>query len=208
MKLLLLSLLFATAISNGQSKKELFFDIDSIPITKNEFLKRTDHTVNIGGTTEKNGIIINKLFLRKQFGTLSSDQYKKLKNYLRQTSSEPSNNIIVLNYYSGLDTVNPNEKSSWNIYYKSYSKKLNKMGDITQYWIYKYDENLSYHHADEINWQRDTSGLIEQTFFSFHFNAGSCAVILPNGNYYTYFGEYGPDEVYTGIEELKKNYAN
>lgn len=208
MKQLLLSLLFITAICNGQAKKELFFDVDSIPITKGEFLKRTDHTVNVGGTIEKNGILINKLFIRKKIDTLSSEQYDKLKNYLKNASSDVSKNIIVINYYSGLDKVNPNEKSSWNIYNKSYLKKLNKTGNITPYWIYKHDENLSYHHADAINWLRDTSGFIEKTFFPFHFNLGSCVIILPNGNYYTYFGEYGPDEVYAGIEELKKNYAN
>jgi hypothetical protein len=190
MKRLLLSLLFTAAICNAQSKKEIFFDVDSILITKNEFLKRTDHTVNIGGTLEKNGIVINKLFTRKKIGTLSSEQYGKLKNHLKKNSSDVSdNNIIVINYYSGLDTVNPNEKSSWNIYNKSYLKKLNKTGNISQYWIYKYDENLNYHHADEINWLHDTSGFIEKTFFPFHFNAGSCVVILPNANYYIYFGE-------------------
>lgn len=212
MKKLLLLFLFTTLICQGQTKKELFFDIDSIPITKSEFLKRTDHTINVGGKTEDNNVILNKLFIRKKIDSLSLGKYSQLKNYLNLTPSKNADlndKIIVINYYSGLDKITHGEgKSQWNIYYKSYPKKLNKMGNIAQFWIYKYDDNLEHHHADRINWLYDKSGLIEKTFFPYHFNSGSCVVILPNGKYYSYFGEYGPDEVYAGIEELKKNYAN
>lgn len=212
MKKLLLLFLLITSFCNGQSKKELFFDIDSTSITKTEFLKKTDHTINIGGKTENDNTIINKLFLRKKIAALSPEKYSLLKNYLRlplSDTAEPNNKIIVINYYSGLDHANETEgKSHWNIYHRSYPKKLNKMGDIAQYWIYKYDKNLDHHHADEINWLYDKSALIEKIFFPYHFNSGSFAVILPNGQYYTYFGEYGSDQVFSAIEEMKKYHAN
>ncbi|MFD2603584.1 hypothetical protein [Flavobacterium suzhouense] len=209
MKQLLFYFFFAIITCNAQSKEELYFDIDSTAITKSEFLKRTDHTINVRGSVEKNGVTINKLFIRKKIDTLSSEKYIQLRKYLNLSASDFNHQIIVINYYSGLDTVLPNEgKYQWNIYSKSYPKKLKKMGNISQFWIYKYDDNLNYHHANEINWYHDKSGFIEKTFFPYHFNSGNCAVILPNGKYYTYFGEYGPDEVYAGINELKKNYAN
>ncbi|PZR19643.1 MAG: hypothetical protein DI539_13390 [Flavobacterium psychrophilum] len=209
MKQLLFYFFFVATTCNAQSKKELYFDTDSTAITKNEFIKRTDHAINVGGSVEKNGVVINKLFIRKKIDTLVPEKYIQLRKYLNMSGSNFDNQIIVINYYSGLDTVLPNEgRSQWNLYNKNYAKKLKKMGNISQFWIYKYDKNLSHHHADEINWHHDKSGLIEKTFFPYHFNFGSCAVILPNGKYYTYFGEYGYDEVFAGIDELKKNHAN
>ena len=206
MKLLITLILIASGCW-GQNKKELFFDEDSTAITKTEFIRRTDHTTNIGGVKENDNAIINKLFRREKIAVLSPEKYANLKKYVGLTTSdnaEPDNKIIVINYYSGLDSILPGEgKSTWNIYDRSYPKKLKKMGNIAQFWVYKYDTNLKHHHADEINWLYDKSALIEKTFFPYHFNSGSFAVILPTGKYYTYFGEYGTDEVYNALEEMK-----
>lgn len=191
----------------GQNKKELFFDEDSISITKTEFIRNTDHTTNIGSKIDDGNTIINKLYLREKIAVLSHEKYSNLKNYIQLAAAD--NKIIVINYYSGLDTITPNKgKSTWNIYYPGYLKKLKRMGNIAQFWFYKYDKNLKYHHADQINWLYDKSAFIEKTFFPYHFNSGSFAVILPNGKYYTYFGEYGSEEVCKAIEKMKKQYAN
>lgn len=205
MRQFILFLFFTSSIVSAQVKKEYFLDENSKHISKGEFYRRVNHEYNLDVVIKNDSIIINKLFQRKITDNLSNEKLTDLRNYLAEISGTAidKNKTIIINYYSGLDGKEPaGSKSTWNIYYKKYTKTLQKLDNVQQFWVYKYDENLEHHHKDRINWLFDKSGLIEKTFFPYHFNVGSFTIISPNGKYQSYYGEYGYNHVFESLKEL------
>ena len=50
-----------------------------------------------------------------------------------------------------------------------------------------------------LDWHKDPDGITEKLFFNYHYPCSSFVVISPNGNYLSYFGEFGKEYVWNAI---------
>lgn len=211
MKKISLFLFFATSILYSQKKKEYYFDENGHKISKDQFIKSIDHSKNIQYYTKNDTAFFAKIAIRKNYGTISPAQLDSIKKFLESESGikiDPSKRIVI-NYYSGGEWEVPSKGlSSWNIYHRDYLKKLSKISPVQNFWIYKDDENLRYNYGEKLPWYHDKDSLIEKIFFPYFFRHGSFVIIDSEGNYYSYFGEYGKDTVWNGMKEFITKYGN
>jgi hypothetical protein len=211
MKILLLQILLLSSVAFAQNKKEYYLDENWTQLSKKDFIKKIDHSINIAHNVENDTAIFRKLYVRKNYGMLSQLKADSIREYISELMGHPvdKQKVLVINYYSGLDQyIAPPAISRWNIYDRDYLKKLHKIANIEQLYVYKYPENLRYHNDKRINWHFDKEALIENTFFPYHFNYGSFVIIHPNNNYSLYYGEYGKDTVWEMVEEMVKKYGD
>jgi len=203
-----LTALLFVAISFGQAKKEYYYDTDWRAISRNEFYTKSNDALNIQRKIENDTMIMGKLFTHRVYGKLPQDSLQMVHTYLSKIANKKidDSKIIVLNYYPDHKPDNPKAPTSMPVYERQYLKKLHKIAPTSeQFRVYKHDDKLT---DKNKNWVTDTDALIEQTFFPYYFMYGSVAVIHPSGNYYIYYGEYGYDNVFEGLNELIKRYGN
>ncbi|RYE46162.1 MAG: hypothetical protein EOP48_21920 [Sphingobacteriales bacterium] len=211
-KILSLFLLTIWAGYSQDNKGQYFFDENWKPVTFEQFESKIDHRVNIAVYTQNDTAVIAKITIRTERGILEQSVLEKIQHNLEAISGRQidKNKIIIINYYPGLDNYYPAGISKWGIYDKDYIKKVNKIAEVEQFWIYKHDKNLRYHHGKRLNWLHDKDAMIEKTFFPNHYNYGSFAIIDTDGSYYLFFGEYGKTQVWEELENIvqKKNLTN
>lgn len=202
---IILTLFFWSSILS-QTKKEKFYNESGLEVSKEKFRKSIDHKVNIDSYFTNDSVIVGQLHSRINYSKLTLQELKSLQSYLFEISGRQvdSEKVIVINYFPGEDRIDEGKSQAY-IYQDNYMKKLIKEGNILQYWIYSSAINLEHHHRDRLIWLHDKKRIVERVFFPAYFRFGSTAVIMPDGRYYTYFGEYGPDEVFAGLNQLKKN---
>ncbi|WP_445720541.1 hypothetical protein [Flavobacterium sp.] len=171
-------------------------------------MKLEDHKVNISIGLEYDTLQVFKLINRININVLDTVSLENLKNYLELNYGQKIANdeYIVINYV----TANPILKkdkylSLWTILQPNYIKKLHTKVKCKQFWIH--DElqiDLDTYKYPHINWFKEKDNFIKNLFYPFQFSYGNCTIISPNGKFYSYFGEYGPEKVYKGIQTLKK----
>ena len=212
MKLLPYLFLILAISCYGQRKKKYFFDAYGKQVTKTEFQSKINHAYNLSYKVENDTAILSNIIVRRFNGKLDSATHHQLQQYLIKISGREidTTKIVVINYLSGLDKVysKKDELAHGTIYDSDYIPVLNKIAQNEQFWVNKYPENLDHHHGKTLNWHHDTDAFIEKTFFPYHFNYGSVAIIHPNGNYFIYFGEYGKDEVWLHLKDMVTKYGN
>ncbi|RAK20725.1 hypothetical protein B0I03_107146 [Flavobacterium aquaticum] len=207
-KVIIFFVLIQTLNINAQSIKQEFYDTNGKKISKEEFLKLENHNINLAIGLDYDSLQVFKLVNRINLDTLDTLALGNLKKHLELNYEQKIANdeYIVINYI----TANPllkkeNNLSLWTILQPNYIKKLHKKVKCKQFWIY--DESQihldSYKYA-HINWLKEKDSFIKNLFYPFQFSYGNCTVIAPNGNFYSYYGEYGPEKVFNGIEILKK----
>lgn len=203
-----LTALLFVAISFGQTKKEYYYDTDWKAISRNDFYIKSNNSLNINRLVENDTMIMGKLFTRRVYAKLPQDSLQMVHAYLSKIANKKidDSKIIVLNYYPDHNPDGTKAPTSMPVYDSKYLKNLHKISPTTQQFrIYKYDDNLA---DKKDNWLIDNNALIEHTFFPYYFMYGSVIVIHPSGNYYIYYGEYGYDNVFEGLNELIKRYGN
>lgn len=210
MKMFLLLLLSTTTLF-AQKKTELFYDGNNNAVSKKEFEAAKDYKVAIDYTTENDTAIVTRLTARQNFGKINNDELKNLQRYLSEISNRPADSakIIVINYYTGT-SADKKEKGknavSGNLADKDYLTLLNKQGNVQQYYIYNY-KKLEQHANGNVKLFHDTRDIIKNSFFPNYFRYGSLAIIMPDGNYFTYLGEHSKYLVWDSLAQLKKMYG-
>ena len=198
-KCIIIIFLLVNYFSFSQKFKKKYLDINKNEITEKEFLKQKDYKVNHPVFIQYDSLKIEMLVRRKNIGKLDKIELKQLRQYLSRLSNQiiNSSEAIVLNYLSSTPTTPYfGKKSQWTIFKKDYLKKLNKIPKVQQIWINNPDnKNLEYFHNDRIKWVEDSNRIIEKLFFPFEFEFGNFVVINSNGNYISYYAEYGKKEV-------------
>jgi len=210
MKKFTLLLLCVSAFAFGQKKKEYYLDENFKVISKADFTKRVDHSVNLDHYTENDTAVFGKLVTRETYGKLDNKTIDNLRGYLARLASKSidTGKIILIHYYSGLDhEYTPRSDFDWERYLEKYKKKYKKTADPEEYWIYKDKENLKSVLFPNAPWLHDSDRLVENTFFPYHFNYGSFVIIHPNGNFYSYFGEHGLKQILERLEEFSSKYG-
>ena len=203
--ILFISFLFINYHSYSQEFEKIYLDVNKKEITEKQFHKQKDYKINHQVFIQSDSLIIGMLVKRKNQGKLDKIESNQLRLYLSRLSGETidSSKTIVINYLSSTP-VTPylGKKSHWTIFKKDYLKGLNKIPNIQQVWINNPDnQNLEYFHNDKINWIEDSNRIIENLFFPFEFEFGNFVVINSNGNYISYYAEYGKDKVINFTKE-------
>lgn len=200
----ILTTLFIANYGFSQEKKLFFYNENIEEITKDEFYKQRNYQKNLDLYFENDTLINCVLIQRKNYGQLSEEDFKKLKNSL-SSNTNLDGELIVIVYYPGKDRCNGMERiSTWNIFDNDYLRKLRKINSYNHFWIYKNDENLKYYHPRKVKWTKDIDQIVEKLFFKFHFPCFSSVVIDKRGNYISYYGEFGKQEIWEMSSELSK----
>ena len=116
--------------------------------------------------------------------------------------------IIVINYYHCPDrcnTTGTQTKEGFRQWYKKYLKGFRRKKSIDQYFVYLSDEGLGDQISDIAVWYQDVGEKIKKTFFPFPYPCGSFVVINANGEYIVNKGEYGMEQVYNLVREVRFN---
>ena len=196
-------------VSFGQ-KKEIYANDDLIEITKSEFNKEKDLHKSYNMRFVLDTLIVNVKVQRVKKGKVSKIKLDSVRNELSTVSDQniPKNNILIINYYHGLDGCNSTgDKSYVRGKYKGYLRKLKKLKNVNQFFIYKSPEG-TVGYGKQLNWIKDKSGIIEKTFLPIHYPCGSYVIIDENGNFYIQKGEYNIDNIIGLIKNKKKTFAN
>lgn len=207
-KVILFFFLIQTLNINAQSTKQEFYDTNGNKISKEEFLKLENHKINLAIGLDYDTLQVFKLVNRINLDILDTLTLEKLKKHLELNYEQKitKDDYIVINYI----TANPilkkeKELSLWTILQPNYIKKLHNKIKCKQFWIYdELQTDLDSYQYPHINWLKEKDNFIKNLFYPFQFSLGNCTIIAPNGNFYSYYGEYGPEKVFKGIEILKK----
>lgn len=208
-KLFTLILGLLTILTFAQ-KKEIYLNDDLVEITQTDF-KKTDEPYKFYNLRfELDTLIANVKVQRIRKGKVSNEMLNSIKSELSTISGDliPSNNIIVINYYHGLDRCNSTgDKSYVRGKYKRFLRKLKKMKNISQFFMYKSPEGTK-NYGNQLNWIKDVFGTIEKTFFPLHYPCGSYVLIDSNGNYYIQKGEYNIEQIIDLLKDRKTTFTN
>ena len=75
------------------------------------------------------------------------------------------------------------------------------MANTKPVYIYKDGEGLEKYDGI-IKWHKDPNKIIEELFFKYHYPCMSFVAISGNGEFISFFGEFGKETVWTAVEIL------
>ena len=208
-KLLTLTLGLLT-ISTFSQKKEIYLNDDLIEITQTSFKKNDEPSKFYNLRFELDSLIANVKVQRIKRGKVSIELLNSIKSELSTISGDtiPKNNLVVIIYYHGLDKC---YSSSGKPYaqgkYKWVLKKIRKMENVNQFFMYKSPEGIK-NYGKQLNWIEDEFGTIENIFLPLKYPCGSYVLIDENGNYYVQKGEYNAERIIKLLKDKKTTFAN
>ena len=210
--LLLFLTLLTTPIFSQQSNIEIYSNFFGEIISKDkykQYVKRLDYSKFIDISYVSNDSTFYKIVKRDKHGKLPHESLSLIKEFV-ETSKQHSlklNELIIIDYHPGADECNETgsigtDKDLTRKRVNKYQRDLAEVGNIIQLYVYKDKSGLKTYKG-LCTWHEDKANLIENTFFKYHYSCGSFVVIDQNGNFYAYYGEYGPSSVYEAIIEMQ-----
>lgn len=188
----------------SQEKKVVYLNEFNQEISENEFKEGRSAKGILDLYFENDSLVKGLLVRKKSIGKLNENKFNKLKKSL-SIENKINDGLIVIIYYPGKDRCNDVKNySTWNIFDKDYLKRLKRISNVSHHWIYKNDENLNYYYQNKIGWKKDKNQLIEKMFFKYHYPCASCVVLDTEGNFITYYSEFGKQTVWKMAKELKR----
>ncbi|WP_345276028.1 hypothetical protein [Litoribaculum gwangyangense] len=207
----LLTFIFGfSAVLTFAQKKEIYLNDDLFQITQAEFKKTYEPYKFYNLRFELDTLIANVKVQRIRKGKISNELLNSIKSELSTISGDtiPNNNFIIINYYHGLDRCNSSgDKSYARAAYKRFLKKLKKVKNISQFFMYKSLEGTK-EYGKQLNWIKDEFGTIEKIFLPLQYPCGSYVLIDLDGNYYVQKGEYNLEEIIDLLIDTKTTFAN
>jgi len=209
MKKILLTLIFgiliysctSTKIGNHKTK---YFDENNMEISRSKFnrIRSTSKLLNIPGDSVNH----KKLTLREKSGKITNRAI--LESLLEKETNQEldSNKPIVIVYYPGKDPCNSSgtaTKESRKIWFWQLENGINQVAKIKPIYIYKDNDGLEKYDG-VLTWYKDPEGTIERQFFEYHYPCSSFVVISKDGNYISYFGEFGKETVWEATQLMNK----
>lgn len=205
--LCLLLLIWNTSFSQVQEVENneiKYFDENYKPITEEEYEKRRwEHRLmRIQGDSSHHKI----LSVREYHGIL--ENRKILDSLLSSATNKviDSSKTIVIIYYPGKDRCNSSglaTKSSARVWNRRLKKRLYKITGTEPVYIYKNKEGLEKYDGI-VTWHKDPNGIIEKTFFKYHYPCQSFVAISKEGNFISLFGEFSKEDVWKAAEVLEE----
>ncbi|WP_204346647.1 hypothetical protein [Psychroserpens algicola] len=209
MKKILLTLIFGALIYSCSttkigSDKTKYFDENSVEISKSKFnrIRSTNKLLDIPGDSANH----KKLTLREKRGKINDRNSLEL--LLENTTNREldSKKPIAIIYYPGKDpcnssgTTNKEWIANWH---EQLEEGLNQVAKIKPLYIYKVNDGLEKYNGI-LNWYNDPKGTVERLFFEHHYPCKSFVVISKDGDYISYFGEFGKEYVWEATQLMNK----
>jgi hypothetical protein len=180
----------------------IYFD-DTSQITKNNFnsLKKTRTYFEIQGDS----INHRKIIFREQKGKI--DNRFEIVDLLKKNLDLKINvnEFVIIVYYPGKDACNSSGSSDENWIKNKFANLEQGVYALTNtkpIYLYQKNEGLEKYN-NIITWKQDPNNIIEKTFFKHHYPCNSFVVIDENGNFFSYFGEFVPEQIHDAIKFLK-----
>ncbi|WBX75332.1 hypothetical protein PG911_11760 [Tenacibaculum ovolyticum] len=207
----------ASKIENNKTKyfdknnKTRYFDENNLEISESKYnqIRSTNKLLYIVGDS----INHKKLTLREKRGKINDRSGLELLLEKTTKIELDSTKPIVIIYYPGKDENNSgafkNYKSnSYNRklikqWYEQLEWGLNQVAKIKPLYIYKDSEGLKKYNGI-LKWNKDPEKTIERLFFKYHYPGSSFVVISKNGDYISYFGEFGKKYVWEATQIMNK----
>lgn len=209
MKKILLTLTFAiliyscsaTKIVNNKTK---YFDENNVEISKSKFdrIRSTNKLLDIPGDSTNH----KKLILREKRGEINERRSLELLLENAANREIDSKKPIVIIYYPGKDSCNSSGTTNkeWiQSWYRQLEDGLNQVAEIKPLYIYKDNDGLRKYDGI-LDWNKDPEGTVERLFFEHHYPCISFVVISKDGNYISYFGEFGKEYVWEATQLMNK----
>lgn len=209
MKKVLLKLIFviliyscsSTKIGNDKTK---YFDDNNIEISKSKFnqIRSTKKLLDIPGDSVNH----KKLTLRENRGKVNDRKALELLLEKGLNQELDSNKPIVIIYYPGKDPCNSSGTTNkeWiRSWYGQLEEDLNQVAQVKPIYIYKENDGLKKYDGI-LEWKKDPEGIVEKSFFKYHYPCMSFVVISKDGDYISRFGEFGHPLVRKALKEMNR----
>ena len=203
----LCSFLLST-IAYGQGK-EIYLNDTLNQITKADFTKSIDRINRYPITFISDSAIVHVAVERVTTGKVTKEQLDLVRNELSSVSKQniPNENVIVINYYHGLDNCNKGGESKiFSARVRDYVRKVNKLTNVSQFFVYKSSQGTS-KYGKELTWHHDEAGLLANLFLPLPYPCGSYILLDELGNCFVHKGEYNMDHIITQLKNKKLTFA-
>ena len=200
----IIGILFCSCSATKTAGKTKYFDENNIEISKSRFnqIRSTNKLLDIPGDSVNH----KKLTLREKRGKITNRAL--LESLLEKETNQEldSNKPIVIIYYPGKDRCNSSgsaTKESRKVWFGQLEDGINQIAQTKPIYIYKNNNGLSKYDG-VLTWHKDPEGTIERLFFEYHYPCSSFVVISKDGNYISYFGEFGKQYVWEATQLMNK----
>lgn len=209
MRKILLTLTFGILICSCSSSKvgndtTKYFDEKNLEINKSTFerIRSTNKLLDIPGDSANH----KKLILRETRGKITNRAL--LESLLEKEINQEidSSKPIVIIYYPGKDPCNSSTsatKEAMQFWYGQLEDRINQIAKTKPIYIYKEKEGLEKYDG-VITWYKDPEQTIERLFFKHHYPCNSFVILSKEGDYISYFGEFGKEQVWEAIQSINK----
>lgn len=207
MRKILLTLTFGILICSCSSSKvgndtTKYFDENNLEINKSKFdrIRSTNKLLDIHGDSANH----KKLILREKRGKITNRVL--LESLLEKEINQEidSTKPIVIIYYPGKDPCNSSTsttKEAIQFWYRQLEDGINQIAKTKPIYIYKEKEGLEKYDG-VITWHKDPEQTIEKLFFEHHYPCNSFVILSKEGDYISYFGEFGKEQVWEAIQSI------
>jgi hypothetical protein len=199
-----LVLLLSCSTSKPIEAKTRYFDDNNVEISKSKFeeLRATNKVLEIPGDS----INHKKLTQRGQRGQIDNRAALELALEQATQTSIDSDKPIVIMYYPGKDPCNssgsPN-RDTLKVWHDELEKGVYEIAKVKPIYLYKNKTGLKKLDGKRI-WSKDPDSMIERLFFKYHYPCFSFVVISKEGNFVSYFGEFGKEYVWGALKMLNE----
>lgn len=197
-------LIYSCSATKTGNDKTRYFDENNVEISKSKFnrIRSTNKLLDIPGDSVNH----KKLTLREKRGKINDR--KSLELLLEKATDREldSDKPIVIIYYPGKDRCNSSgtTNTEWiKSWYGQLEDGLNQVAQVKPLYIFKGNDGLEKYNGI-LNWKKDPEKTIERLFFEYHYPCSSFVVISKNGDYISYFGEFGKEYVWETTQIMNK----
>ncbi|RXG29141.1 hypothetical protein [Leeuwenhoekiella marinoflava] len=197
-------LIYSCSVTKTGKETTRYFDENNVEISKSKFnrIRSTNKLLDIPGDS----INHKKLTLREKLGKINDR--KSLELLLEKATDREldSDKPIVIIYYPGKDRCNSSgtTNTEWiKSWYGQLEDGLNQVAQVKPLYIFKDNDGLEKYNGI-LNWKKDPEKTIERLFFEYHYPCSSFVVISKNGDYISYFGEFGKEYVWEATQIMNK----
>ena len=209
MRKILLKLTFGILIYSCSSleivnDRTKYFDENNLEISKSKFnrIRSTNKLLDIPGDSVNH----KKLTLREKRGKINDKKSLVVLLEKAMNLELDSNKPIVIIYHPGKDPCNSSgttDKEWIKNWYGQLEEGLIQVAEVKPLYIYKDNDGLQKYNGI-LNWNKDPKGTIERIFFKYHYPCKSFVVISKDGEYISYFGEFGKEYVWEATQLMNK----
>ncbi len=212
MKKILIILIYGTIIYSCSSTRITnddikYFDENNIEISKTQFYQKSLNNKLLSWAYIPEGSKFHKkITLREERGKITNRPLLELMLEKETNRELDSDKPLIIVYYPGKDPCNSSgsaTKKSRKVWFGELENGINQITQTKPIYIYKNSDGLEKYQR-VLTWHNDPEGTVEKLFFKYHYPCSSFVVISKDGDYISYFGEFGKEYVWEATQLMNK----